>query len=443
MKAELEVQQYRSEAFSAEIARLRHERLDLIKTAGDMEQVKTELSASLAVNASLQRQLNEREQLLATLQQQISDGAAKDLALASANASIVTLEKSFRQTLSELEKVTSANQKLQEDLHARDQLLILAHSQATTALETIAVVENAAGHSQSLEFTNLMASANQENTLLRSRVSELENRLVELSSECAIKLDDAVMLAANQKSSMELQIVALENRIKEQSQKVLKLSEVHAVDLSQQEDESKSSSAGTSVAATHDVILTATELSADSHVQARAALSESDSEVLMAKLHAADAIISSASEREILLLAQKSEVDAEILNLRSQISELKAASHLAESALSDHQEKSALESALEAESKALRLQLESQLVDFQGIMDAKDHIIEQLTDQVKKLHLQVEDAQAVNQVNSNTITSQSSIIGDLQSQIDHFSAKQSNELPAVSPPSLSLHTLSH
>jgi hypothetical protein len=515
VKAELEIQQYRSEAFSAEIARLRHERIDLIKSAGDMEQVKMELSTSLALNASLQKQIHEREQLLVTLQQQLSDGAAKDLALASANASIATLEKSFRQTLSELEKVTSANQKLQEDLHARDQLLILAHSQATTAIETIAAVESAAGHSQSHEFSKLMASANQENAFLRTRVSELEERLVQLSHESAGKLDNAVMLAANQKSLLEQQIVALENRIKEQSQKVLKLSEVHAVDLSQHESESKLSSPAASVAANHDVILTTTKLAADSHAQERAALVESASEELMAKLRAADAIISSSSEREILLLAQKSELDAEILNLRSQISEknhrevifnaeksavesrvqemvklsdsaselmaklraadaiissssereilllaqkseldaeilnlrlqisaLKASSHPVESAWSDYQEKSALESALEEESKALRSQLESQLVDFQGIMDAKDHIIEQLTEQVKKLQQQVEDAQAVNQVNSNTITSQSSIIGDLQSKIDQFSAKQLNAPPAVSSPSLSLRSLS-
>jgi chromosome segregation ATPase len=147
-------------------------------------------------------------------------------------------------------------------------------------------------------------------------------------------------------------------------------------------------------------------------------------------------MISSASERETLLLAQQSQFDAEISALRLQISDLKAASHPGASVWSDYQEKSALELALEEESKSLRTQLESQLSDFQSIMDAKDHIIQQLTDQVKKLQQQVDDAQAVNQVNSNTITSQSSIIGNLQSQVDQFSAQIAAAPPAVRRPSL-------
>jgi hypothetical protein len=126
------------------------------------------------------------------------------------------------------------------------------------------------------------------------------------------------------------------------------------------------------------------------------------------------------------LIAQKSELEAENMSLREQIADLKSASNLHSEAIwSDYTEKSALEIALEEESKALRAQLESQLVDFQGIMDAKDHIIEQLTDQVKKQQQQLEDAQAVNQVNSSTIISQSSIIGDLQSQVDELAASNS------------------
>ena len=330
LKAELETQQYRCDAFSQEISRLRLERLELVKAAADMEQVKSELGVSSVLAASLQRQLHERDQLLSTLQLQ--------------------------------------NQKLQEEVQTRDQLLILAHSQAATALETVTAVETASGFVQNDNFSSLLADANKENAGLRSRISELENELMKQSRDSSKKLDELAMVAFQEKGSLVQQIADLENRLKEQSQELQRLS----------------------------------------------------SESLDSRVDSAP-----------LLSAPNSELEAENLSLREQIAHLKSASNVHSEAIwSDYTEKSALEIALEEESKALRAQLESQLVDFQGIMDAKDHIIEQLTDQVKKQQQQLEDAQAVNQVNSSTIISQSSIIGDLQSQVDELAASNS------APPSI-------
>jgi DNA repair exonuclease SbcCD ATPase subunit len=435
LRAELQSQRQHCDAFSQEVTRLLHERQELIKSAGEMQQMKSELGSSLASSASLQRQLLEREHLLSTLQQQLSDAHVKDAALASANAAIANLESIVRQkvsdleaetaahakTASNLESVTAAHAKLQNDLQTREQLLILAHSQAATALETIAAVEAAAGRTQGNDFANLLSAANQENADLRSRISELENELVRQSRDSATKVDGLAMQAAKENASLVQQIVELEKRLQQMSQDMQALSESRAADLAQYEHKLKLAEAS----ASSNSDFSAEKSAADSRFQELLKLSELAVEDLKSRLRAADTAILEASERESLLLAQKSELDADILSLRSLVDELRCGS---QSQWSDYNEKSAMELALEEESKNLRAQLESQLGDFQGIMDAKDHIIEQLTEQVKKQQHQLEDAQAVNQVNSNTIVSQSSIIGKLQSQVD----QSSNSNAAVS-----------
>lgn len=292
--------------------------------------------------------------------------------------------------------------------------MILAHSQAATALETIAAIEAAAGRTQGNDFANLLSAANQENADLRSRISELENELVRQSRDSATKVDGLAMQAAKENASLVQQIVELEKRLQQMSQDMQALSESRAADLAQYEHKLKLAEAS----ASSNSDFSAEKSAADSRFQELLKLSELAVEDLKSRLRAADTAILEASERESLLLAQKSELDADILSLRSLVDELRCGS---QSQWSDYNEKSAMELALEEESKNLRAQLESQLGDFQGIMDAKDHIIEQLTEQVKKQQHQLEDAQAVNQVNSNTIVSQSSIIGKLQSQVDQSS----------------------
>jgi DNA repair exonuclease SbcCD ATPase subunit len=488
LRAELQSQRQHCDAFSQEVSRLIHERQELIKDAGEMQQVKAELSTSLASAALLQRQLLERDQLLLTLQQQVSDASIKDVALASANSAIANLERSLRQRVSDLEAATAANAKLQEDLQAREQLLILAHSQSATALETIAAVEAAAGQTQGNDFAQLLSAANQENAALRSRISQLENDLAQQSRESASKVDGVVMQAAEQKITMLQRIDEYENRLQEMSQEIQKLTENRAADLAHFEGKLKLAMDEAAVSAKNE--FTVEKSASDSHIQEKLKLSDSTIEDLKTRLRAAEAAILEAAERESLLLAQKSDLDADSASLRQQIDvmhqeklklsdstieDLKTRLRAAETAIleaaereslllaqksdldadsaslrqqiadfqaasqagsqsqwSDYAEKSALESALEEESRTLRAQLESQLVDFQGIMDAKDHIIEQLTEQVKKQQQQLEDAQAVNQVNSNTIISQSSIIGDLQSKIEQLSSSKTADLPAVS-----------
>lgn len=431
LRAELQSQRQHCDAFSQEVSRLIHERQDLIKDAGEMQQVKAELSTSLASAALLQRQLLERDQLLSNLQQQVSDASIKDVALASANSAIANLERSLRQRVSDLEAATAANAKLQEDLQAREQLLILAHSQSATALETIAAVEAAAGRTQGNDFAQLLSAANQENAALRSRISVLENDLSQQSRESASKVDGVVVQAAEQKIALLQRIDEYENRLQEMSQEIQRLTENRAADLAHFEGKLKLAMDEAAVSAKNEI--TAEKSASDSLIQEKLKLSDSTIEDLNARLRTAEAAILEAAERESLLLAQKSDLDADTESLRQQIDDLQAASRAgSQSQWSDYAEKSALELALEEESRALRAQLESQLVDFQGIMDAKDHIIEQLTEQVKKQQQQLEDAQAVNQVNSNTIVSQSSIIGDLQSKVVQLSASKTADVTAVS-----------
>ena len=433
LQAELEVQKVRCNAFSEEVARLRHERLDLIKAASEMEQIKTELSTSSVLVASLRRQLLERDQVILTLQLQVSDVAQKDGELKAASDAIAKLRMEVQDKIHALEFAAASNSKLQQDLHARDQLLIVAHNQAATALETIAAVESAAGRSQGTDFAHMLGVSNQENADLRTRIVELESEAVQQSREGAFREANVAVQSDSDKRSLQQQIAALEAHLADQSQEMQRLSQAHAVVLSQYQEKLKLAAIEASASAEREMLLTAEKSGVDVHMQET-----------LAKLQAAGASIMEASERESLLLAQKSELDAEISQLRTQITALKAGTlATSQSNWSDYAEKSALEVALEEESRALRVQLDSQLGDFQGIMEAKDHIIEQLTSQLQRLQRQVEDAQAVNQVNSNTITSQSSIIGELQSQLDRLSASKSALQSVVSLPSSPLTPRPH
>ena len=447
LKSELEVQKSRCDVFSQEVARLRHERLDLIKAAGEMEQIKTELATSSVLVTSLRRQLLEREQVLVTLQQQVSDAVRKDRELETASVTIAKLQKEVQDKVSALDSATASNSKLQQEIHARDQLLIVAHNQAATALETIAAVETAAGRSQGTDFAHMLGVANQENADLRTRIVELENELSQQSRDSASREANAAIQAGNDSRSLMQQIATMEERLEVQSQEMLRFSQAHAAAVSHYEEKLKVATIEASAAAEREMLLTAEKAGADAHIQEVLKLTETHAAVvedLQTKLRAADASVLAVSERESLLLAQKSELDVEISSLRTQITDLKAGTQSggSQSNWSDYAEKSALELALEEESRALRAQLDSQLGDFQGIMEAKDHIIEQLTAQAQRLQKQVEDAQAVNQVNSNTITSQSSIIGDLQSQLDASAALKSALHPAVTLPPTHTHTRS-
>jgi hypothetical protein len=434
LKAELQSQRQHCDAFSQEISRLLNERQELIQSAGEVQQIKSELGTSLANSVSLQRQLLERDQQLSILQQQVSDEQMKDAALASANATIASLEKHIRQQVSDLEAVTSANAKLQNDLQAREQLLILAHSQAATALDTIAAVEAAAGRTQGNDFANLLSAANQENADLRTRIYELESALEQQSRDSASKADGIALQVANEKSALVRQTVELEKRLQEMSREIQALSEGRATDHAQFENTLKLAVADALAAARND--FAAEKSASESRIQEMLKLSERAVEDLKARMRAADITILEAAERESLLLAQKSALDAEVSSLHKQVADARVASDsAAQSQWSDYTEKTAMELALEEESKNLRAQLESQLGDFQAIMYAKDHIIEQLTEQVKKQQQQLEDAQAVNQVNSNTIVSQSSIIGNLQSKVDQFSVSNATAAATVSAPS--------
>jgi DNA repair exonuclease SbcCD ATPase subunit len=428
LKAELQSQRQHCDAFSQELARLLQERQELIKAAAETQQLKLELGSSLSNTVSLQKQLLERDQLLSTLQQQKSGSHVNDAALASANAVIANLEDTVRQKVAELDAVTTAHAKLQHDIQAREELLVLAHSQAATALETIAAVEVAAGKAQGHDFASLLSAANQDNSNLRARISELENELIRQSRDSSSRADGLALQAANEKTLLLQQIVELENRMQGMSREMQALTESRAADRAQYEDELKLAEAKAAANATRT-----DSIAEKSQVEEMLRMSELAVQDLKARMRAADTAILEAAERESLLLAQKQELDADISSLRLQLADLRAASQSGtQSQWSDYAEKSAVELALEEESKILRAQLESQLGDFQGIMDAKDHIIEQLTEQVKKQQHQLEDAQAVNQVNSNTIVSQSSVIGSLQSQVDQLTASNAAASTAVS-----------
>jgi hypothetical protein len=397
-----------------------------------MERLRTELSSSLSLLASSKRQLVEHEQLISKLQQELSQANASHVELSAAKASISKLERDLQHKSLRLEVAEGATEKLQQDLVSRDRLLALAQSQAASALDTVSACQSATDSGQSPQVADLLSGLNQQNAFLRSRVSELENDLLQQCEDSKVRFHDAALLASSERESLLLQIASLETQLAGQSQEIRQLNEARAADLCDHKEQMKRVSAEALAAAELDILLTAEKSSFDARIQELTQSSESELLDLRSKLHAAECVVKDASERDISNRLQIAQLEAEVLTLRSQITDSNSAStHAPQSQWSDYVEKSPLESALDEECKALRLQLESQLEDFQGIMHAKDHIIEQLTDQVRKLQKQVEDAQAVNQVNSNTIVSQSSIIGKLQSEIDQFSVQQSTAPAAV------------